>query len=88
TVICRQYRNGFQTNLYSFSGAISSYLTIHTNQSDETCYEISDITGRVIMQDKFTGNQVQVDTGMLPPNWYILKLTSGNRIQYFKILKE
>ncbi len=64
-------------------------LEIHALNTDNLSYQLYDIQGKLLQNEKINRNQVNISMGHLIPATYFVSVTHGSqRVKLFKIIKK
>jgi len=74
----------------AYPNPTSDYLTLHIEEIDilNLSYQLFDMNGKLLQNEKITGDQTNIVMSNLEPATYIMKVIQGNKeVKTFKIIK-
>lgn len=71
-----------------FPNPASSQITIETVNNDNYNYVIKDFSGKVLIDNNFSGGTVSINIETLPSGFYFLQLIGSSDIETHKIIRE
>ena len=71
-----------------YPNPVSSTLSVNVNSNDIIFYSLTDITGKVIMNDVFSEKTNGLDLSSLETGFYFLKVSNGISSNTLKIVKK
>lgn len=81
--------NNFESNsLKVYPNPFNELLNIEVNEDNLQAFQIIDLQGRLITQEKISGNSHQINLNRLPQSVYILEVVTDKGKQRVKIVKK
>ncbi len=81
---------GINLSVSAYPNPTTDYLTLNIGEFDisNLSYQLYDINGKLLQNEKITGNQTSIAMGNLVPANYFVKVIQGNKeVKTFKIIK-
>ena len=82
--------NGINLSISAYPNPASDYLTLEVKDYDfsNLTYQLYDIHGKLLQNEKITGNQTSIFMSNLLPATYFVKILEGNNeVKIFKVIK-
>lgn len=82
--------NGIILSVTAYPNPTTDYLTLRIDEFDtsDLSYQLYDIQGKLLQNEKITGNQTTIAMSTLGPATYFLKVVQGNKeVKTLKIIK-
>ncbi|HWB25209.1 MAG TPA: C25 family cysteine peptidase [Chitinophagaceae bacterium] len=77
--IVKVYPNPFTTSLK---------ITVNSNSGDRNTVKVLDVSGKVLMQQTFTGGSISLDVSNLAAGNYMVQVNGSVQLQSFKVQKQ
>src|SRR5574344_1757390 len=81
---------GINLSVSAYPNPTTDYLTLSIGEFDisNLSYQLYDMNGKLLQNEKITGNQTSIAMGNLVPANYFVKVIQGNKeVKTFKIIK-
>lgn len=81
---------GVNLSVSAYPNPTTDYLTLRIDEFDisSLSYQLYDINGKLLLNEKITGNQTSIVMSNLVPSTYFVKVIQGNKeVKTFKIIK-
>jgi lysophospholipase L1-like esterase len=69
-----------------YPNPVTDILTIHLNDSFNSAYQVMDLNGRLIKEQKLTGNVSNINMSGLASSIYLVKVISGKGVTIYKVI--
>ena len=82
--------NGINLSISAYPNPARDYLTLEVKDYDfsNLTYQLYDIHGKLLQNEKITGNQTSIFMSNLLPATYFVKILEGNNeVKIFKVIK-
>lgn len=82
---------GINLSVTAYPNPTTDYLTLRIDEFEisNLSYQLYDITGKLLQNEKITGNQTSIVMSNLVPANYFVKVIQGNKeVKTFKIIKK
>jgi len=82
---------GINLSMVVYPNPTTDYLNLNIDQynGEELTFQLYDLLGRVISQNRITGNSTRINMSGLPTATYLLTVSSGNTsVKQFRIIKK
>jgi hypothetical protein len=76
------------TGLALYPNPTAGEFTLELNNGLEKTIEISDITGRVILQSNFSNDKTNLNINSFSNGIYFVKIQSNNSVEILKVVKQ
>ena len=90
-VLAIEEAQGINLSVSAYPNPTTDYLTLEVNEFElsNLNFQLYDISGKLLQNEKITGNQTSIVMSNLVPATYFVKVTESNKeVKTFKIIKK